>query len=221
MAVGLDLNLSWTIESGAVAVLPLNAGVAQASGSVALSARAILPLGSGTAQASASLTISARAILTLGSGVAQASGSLSISPRAILPLNAGVAQASGSLALVRRAFVPLGSSTALASGLLAITGGAIVSIPHAKLTILVTEDVGLKMTTDERMFLLIVTETLNPGAQIDEVPLRHKVEITEKLNLLASVTELALSLSVMPPISEPPIVSVDERPYLVSVDEVN
>jgi hypothetical protein len=58
-------------------------------------------------------------------------------------------------------------------------------------------------------------------AVIDEVVSRHKVDVAERANLSAVVTELLLSRTITAPIAVSLIVVVDEKPYIVVVDETN
>jgi hypothetical protein len=74
---------------------------------------------------------------------------------------------------------------------------------------------------DERVASPDVAENVNLKAVIDEVVSRHKVDVAERANLSAVVTELLLSRTITAPIAVSLIVVVDEKPYIVVVDETH
>lgn len=119
------------------------------------------------------------------------------------------------------AVLTVGSSIALAQGALVVTYPTSLTRHEERLFIRVDTDVVCEVVPDEGRSSVSVTETLNPSAVIDEVRARQSVTVAERLNLLATVTEVLLSLTIHSPVTTTLVLTVDERPYLVDVDEVD
>jgi hypothetical protein len=141
-AVGRDLDLSWSIgASVGAATLPLAAGSAQASATLALRAPAIVALAAGSGVGTGTLALRAPTLVPLDAASATATATaalraptsvpLAVSPAVAtataalraptsVPLTAGTGAATGTLSLIAPAIIPLAASSAIATATVAL-----------------------------------------------------------------------------------------------------